>query len=47
MKSQKEINIKINASWDSIDKEDFKKSIDEKKEIEARRKIFSGRDFKL
>lgn len=47
MKIPKEVSVKITARLDSVDGKIIPRVKDEAKEIEARRKIFSGEDFKL
>ena len=47
LKIPKEVSIRLSASLDSINGKQIPKVKDQAKEIEARRKIFSGEDFKF
>ena len=47
MKIPREISVKISASLDTLDGTKIKVPKNDLKEIEGRRKIFSGEDFKL
>ena len=47
LKIPKEISVRLSASLESINGKEVPRVKDQSKEIEARRKIFSGEDFKF
>ena len=47
LKIPKEISVRLSASLETLDGKKVPRVKDQSKEIEARRKIFSGEDFKF
>ena len=47
LKIPKEISVRLSASLETLDGKEVPRVKNQSKEIEARRKIFSGEDFKF